>query len=286
MGVHFKENEEKLTMGMIITGGIVIAILVTTLIMYLINSNAQEQVIEGEKIGEVQEATPNSESVSIDIGKTVNEAANELNMSNTDDETTNETTLNAVSKNETKNETKNEKQNNVSQKTTNESNNTAATSANIVENTSNTVEQNESKEETTEEVKFTAPIKGKILREFASDSLVYSETLKEWITHKGVDIQADKTTVVKAAAKGKVTAIKTDPRYGLTVIVTHENGYQTVYANLLTAEYVVQGEEIEEVHTIGTVGNTATFEIADEYHLHFELIKDGEYINPTNCMEF
>ena len=72
----------------------------------------------------------------------------------------------------------------------------------------------------------------------------------------------------------------------MTVIVDHGNGYKTVYANLLTAEYVVEGEEIEQGQTIGTVGNSSSFEISDDYHLHFELIKDGEYLNPCNFMEF
>ena len=148
------------------------------------------------------------------------------------------------------------------------------------ENTEN-VKNNESTE-----IKFIAPVNGEILREFAKDSLVYSDTLEEWITHTGVDIKADKTTVVKAAAKGKVEAIKNDPRYGLTVIISHNDGYKTVYANLLTAEYVVEGEDIEEGQTIGTVGNSSSFEIADDYHLHFELIKDGEYLNPCNFIDF
>ena len=97
---------------------------------------------------------------------------------------------------------------------------------------------------------------------------------------------ANKATVVKSAANGVVYAKKNDPRYGLTVIVNHDNGYQTVYANLLTAEYVVEGENIEAGQTIGTIGNSATFEIADEYHLHFELLKDGTYVNPITYIEF
>ena len=129
-------------------------------------------------------------------------------------------------------------------------------------------------------IKFIEPVKGEIIREFAPDSLVYSETLKEWVTHNGVDIKADKASVVVAACDGKVSAIKNDPRYGLTVIIEHEDGYKTIYANLLTAEYVVEGEEVTAGQTIGTIGNSANFEISDDYHLHFEVIKDGEYINP------
>ena len=105
--------------------------------------------------------------------------------------------------------------------------------------------------------------------------------MKEWITHTAIDIKADKTSVIKSAADGVVRSIVNDPRYGLTVIVEHDDGYETVYSNLLTAEFVVEGEEIKQGQTIGTAGNTASFESNMECHLHFELLKNGEYLNPA-----
>lgn len=270
MGVHFKENEEKITVGMIVVGLIIIAVLVASLVVYLINinaSNKEEIAKEETKTGEVSNTTPRDdfESVSIDIGKSVNEAENELSQ-------------NSVS---------NENKENKSTNTTTKKENSSKNKENTVKNETKAEENNVKEEKTTsEETKFEAPIKGEIIKEFAKDSLVYSNTLEEWVTHNGVDIKADKTSVVKAASKGTVYAIKNDPRYGLTVIVDHGNGYKTVYANLLTAEYVVEGEEIEQGQTIGTVGNSSSFEISDDYHLHFEVIKDGEYLNPCILMEF
>ena len=134
---------------------------------------------------------------------------------------------------------------------------------------------------TENQVTFTKPVDGEIICEYAKDNLVYSETLKEWITHTAIDIKADKTSVIKSAADGVVKSIVNDPRYGLTVIITHDQGYETVYSNLLTAEFVVIGEEVSQEQTIGTAGNTATFESGMECHLHFELLKDGEYLDPT-----
>lgn len=281
MGVHFKENEEKITMGMIISGIIIIGILMASLIVYMLNVNNSKAegdlVTEQSQIGQVEDEDDDFESVSIDIGKTVNEATNELNSNTT---SKNENTTKNASQNTT-----NTTSNTVTQNTTTQNTTTQDTTNTLETNsdtTSNEVEENKENEE----VKFEAPIKGEIIREFAPDSLVYSETLEEWVTHNGVDVKADKTSVVKAAAAGTVFAIKNDPRYGLTVIVNHAGGYKTIYSNLLTAEYVVEGEEIEAGQTIGTVGNTATFEISDDYHLHFELMKDGEYVNPGSCMEF
>lgn len=275
MREYFRNNEEKITMLMIVAGVIIIGVLMTSLIVYLINvnkTNVQGNVIsDSQEIGEKENKDDNFEAVSIDVGKSVNEAANELNES---------------TENSTKTETKNEN------KIVNSSSNTTKNTKEKEENSKNNTSQSQNTTSNTdmetkkEEIKFSAPIKGEILREFASDSLVYSNTLDEWITHNGVDIKADKTSVVKASCKGKVVSIKNDPRYGLTVIVSHEGGYQTLYANLLTAEYVVEGEELEEGQTIGTVGNSAAFEIGDEYHLHFEVSKDGEYLNPCSLMDF
>lgn len=133
---------------------------------------------------------------------------------------------------------------------------------------------------------FIMPVEGEIMREFAKENLVYSQTLDEWVTHLGIDIKADKTTVVKASAKGTVTAIKNDPRYGLTVVIEHTAGFKTVYSNLLTAEYVTIGQIVESGQTLGTVGNTANFEILDEYHLHFEILKNNEKVNPSGYLKF
>lgn len=93
--------------------------------------------------------------------------------------------------------------------------------------------------------------------------------------------KADKTSVIKASADGVVTSILNDPRYGLTVVISHDEGYETIYSNLLTAEFVVEGEEVKQGQTIGTAGNTASFESGMESHLHFEIMQDGKYLNPS-----
>lgn len=253
------EREEKIQRVVIISI-VCVAIVVISLLAYILNTTSENENIGSE---DVQEETSDYESASTQIGKTVEESEEEYetakNISDTTDDTNATDTDNTI-----------------------ESETTNSTDEEDVETNS---EESETVEEA-KEVTFVAPIKGEILREFATDSLVYSDTLKEWITHNGIDIKADKTSVVSAAADGTVYAIKNDPRYGLTVIINHDDGYQTIYSNLLTAEFVVQGEEVTQGQTIGTVGNSAAFEISDDYHLHFELLKDNEYLDPTIYMSF
>ena len=149
-------------------------------------------------------------------------------------------------------------------------------------NVANKVEKKETPTvvETVKDPEFIMPVEGEIVKKYGKDKLIYSETLKEWTTHLGIDIKADKTTVVKSASEGTVKSIKNDPRYGLTVVIEHKNGFSSVYSNLLTAEFVVVGEKVKAGQTIGTVGNTATFEILDDSHLHFEILKDGNSVDP------
>jgi len=144
-------------------------------------------------------------------------------------------------------------------------------------------EQNntEKEQESNQELKFEAPVVGEIAKDFAMETLIYSETLDEWCTHSGIDIKAEKSAVVLASESGTVESIKNDPRYGLTVIISHRDGFKTIYSNLLTTEFVQEGEEVEKGQTIATVGETASFEIADSAHLHFEMYNDGNLVNPT-----
>lgn len=145
-----------------------------------------------------------------------------------------------------------------------------------------TIEQVEQveKEETPKDPTFTMPVDGEIVKHYGKEKLIYSDTLKEWTTHLGIDIKADKTTIVKSSSDGIVKSIKNDPRYGLTVVVEHGNGFSSVYSNLLTAEFVVTGENVKSGQTLGTVGNSATFEVLDDPHLHFEILKDGVAVDP------
>lgn len=155
---------------------------------------------------------------------------------------------------------------------------------NIVENTTvieNVVSNNEIENVEEKNLEFCAPVSGEILKDFARDTLIYSNTLEEWTIHNGIDIKADKMSVVAASESGTIETIKNDPRYGLTITISHGNGFKTIYSNLLTTEFVKEGEVVEKGQTIATVGESSSFEVADEPHLHFEMYKDGELVNPT-----
>ena len=272
--IQRKRNIQKASLNKMLftSGGIVSLLIIVVVVSFFIygNKNAEESKlgqINNDKIASLATEGSNIASqTSSSIGKSVNEAKEESNTVVVVD------TSSEKSKNEV-NQVKNSKET-----SENKSNNTTVKEESKNVNTEKNVAKKETKKS---DPVFSMPVEGDVIKEYAKDKLVYSDTLKEWVTHAGIDIKADKTTIVKASEEGKIKSIKNDPRYGLTVVIEHNNGYSTVYSNLLTAEFVTAGENVKKGQTIGTVGNTATFEISDESHVHFEILKDNVQIDPN-----
>lgn len=264
-----------------ITIGIgVLAVIVIGLLAYSksLNDRVKSESLSSEQITNLVNNISNNESTesaSSEIGRSINEVANELNnMNSVSNVSSNEISSSNTVNNATGNET-NTNNNTVTTSTANQEN------ENITDRNTITEETSSNTEEQKQELSFAKPVEGEIMKDFAKDNLIYSNTLEEWSTHTGIDIKADKTTVVNASEAGTVKSIKNDPRYGLTIVLEHTDGYETVYSNLLTSEFVVEGEKVEKGQALGTVGNTAAFEIADEPHLHFEILKDSVAIDPS-----
>ena len=125
-----------------------------------------------------------------------------------------------------------------------------------------------------------SPLNGQVLTAFAVDRLVYNETMDDWRIHNGVDIAAKPGTTVLAACSGTVLAVEDDPMMGTTVVISHDGGYQTTYANLQPQPTVEAGDTVSAGQIIGTVGTTAKAESAQSPHLHFSVSKDGDAVDP------
>lgn len=261
-----------------IAGGILSISIITFISIFILNGvgGEEQQQIAKFNTSIVNEYQTNmlndtdfdntTEETSSQIGKTVNEVE-ESEASSSEDE-------NTVIQEETEGTTK------YAVNTSNMEENTVKESNASTKQEETAVEEKVEEKEEVKDPEFKRPVEGDIIRAYAKENLVYSATLDEWITHNGIDLAAEKTSVVRASADGTVKSIKNDPRYGLTVVIEHTNGFQTIYSNLLTAEFVEEGEEVKQGDTIATVGNTATFEIADESHLHFEILKNNESLDP------
>ena len=264
-----RNTDSNTNISMIVFATIIVIAIVAFILSYMLYSrklNTQAKTINNtQKISSVAENNmmniiENTEAASSSIGKSVNEMENTVeNTLNTDK--TEKMAINTSNIEKKQTESK--------QTETNQTNN-------------KDISINEEQiEETAKDPSIIKPVEGEKIKDYSKDNLVYSRTLDEWTTHLGIDFAAEKTDIVKAAADGKVKSIKNDPRYGLTVVIEHENGFESIYSSLLTAEFINVGEEVKQGQTIATVGNTARFEISDETHIHFEIKKDGINVDPN-----
>ena len=77
-----------------------------------------------------------------------------------------------------------------------------------------------------------SPLDGTTVTVFSTTELMYDETMADWRTHNGLDIQAAEGDAVKTAASGMVVSIKSDELMGTTVVIEHAGGYTTQYSCL------------------------------------------------------
>ncbi len=102
--------------------------------------------------------------------------------------------------------------------------------------------------------------------------------------HHGIDLSAQngKPFQVLAAAAGKVSKVEDDPLMGKVVEIAADNGYTLYYASLADVS-VKPGESVTQGQPIGTSGLNK-FEAADKNHVHLEIKKDGQDVNPETLL--
>lgn len=131
---------------------------------------------------------------------------------------------------------------------------------------------------------FSMPVEGTVMKGFSAETPVYSKTLEQYVTHLGVDFEAPADAQVRAVDGGTVTAVYEDDSLGITIEITHGDGYVSRYSNLSTAQMVEENDVVERGQVISGVGNSALFETLDPEHLHFELWKDGSPVDPAEYL--
>lgn len=97
--------------------------------------------------------------------------------------------------------------------------------------------------------------------------------------HTGLDFTASTGTPIYAASDAIVEIADAEARgYGNHVVLDHGYGYKTLYGHM--SRFTVKpGQKINRGDIIGYVGNTGT---SSGPHLHYEVIKNGDKINPIN----
>jgi murein DD-endopeptidase MepM/ murein hydrolase activator NlpD len=98
--------------------------------------------------------------------------------------------------------------------------------------------------------------------------------------HSGIDIGASAGTPIHAADAGVVSFEGWGGGYGNVIIVTHGNGYSTLYAHM-SGFAVGSGVSVSRGQAIGYEGSTG---FSTGPHLHFEIRLNGAYQNPLSYL--
>ncbi|MCX7657027.1 MAG: LysM peptidoglycan-binding domain-containing M23 family metallopeptidase [Treponemataceae bacterium] len=124
---------------------------------------------------------------------------------------------------------------------------------------------------------FIMPIKGRISSPYGWREDPFTGDRR---FHAAIDIVAPLGTPVPASREGRVAAVGFNMVYGNYVILSHDGGYQTMYAHLDSVR-VQKGQSLSQGAIIGTVGTTG---YSTGPHLHFGVFKNGQAINPLSVL--
>ncbi|MDQ0258093.1 murein DD-endopeptidase MepM/ murein hydrolase activator NlpD [Evansella vedderi] len=123
------------------------------------------------------------------------------------------------------------------------------------------------------------PAEGRISSHFGNRK----DPFTRWTAfHSGTDIAAPLNTPIYAAADGRVTLAGWHGGYGNTIKIDHYGTYETLYAHLNKIE-VEHGDEVKKGDVIGRMGTTGR---STGVHLHYEIKRKGEYVDPYLYMTF
>lgn len=133
---------------------------------------------------------------------------------------------------------------------------------------------------------FVAPIAGTVVKAHDLETPVFSQTLGEWKVHTGIDISCEDGAEVFASEAGTVSKLFNDPLMGYTVEITHADDFVTRYSNLKADSGIELkvGDTIKSGDRIGVVGDSSVSELAEESHLHFEMLLKDVKVNPMDYL--
>lgn len=138
----------------------------------------------------------------------------------------------------------------------------------------------------TKPISFELPMKdASLLKGFSDTEIQYNKTLNQWEAHKSCDLVASDLSVF-AVESGTITAIENNFAFGTIVTITHRDGFVSTYASLADNVPVKKGDTVTKGQKIGEASDTAENESSEGKHLHFEMFKNGNRVDPSNYISF
>ncbi len=110
----------------------------------------------------------------------------------------------------------------------------------------------------------------------------HNTTLDSYYVHKGVDFTAEVGTNVLAVEDGVVESVyKDDLLVGTQIVIDHGDGMKSVYCFITETEGLKAGDTVKKGDVIATVAEPSGMEYKQGAHLHFEMLKNNESVDPS-----
>lgn len=128
------------------------------------------------------------------------------------------------------------------------------------------------------------PVLGNVIMPYSMDTTIYFKTLGLYRCNPGIMLQAPVGTEVVSIWHGQVTDIRETKEYGTMITVNLGSGYQMIYGQLEDVRVVV-GDEVYKDTILGRVAEPTAYYQLEGSHAFFEMLKDGEPINPYDVLQ-
>ena len=131
---------------------------------------------------------------------------------------------------------------------------------------------------------LTWPASGAVIMGYSMDQTVFFQTLEQYKYNPAMIISGEVGETITASAAGIVTDIAETAQTGTTVSLDMGNGYTAVYGQL-TDVALSAGDYVNAGEKIGNLSEPTKYYSIEGPNLYFEILKDGEPVDPMNYME-
>ena len=128
------------------------------------------------------------------------------------------------------------------------------------------------------------PASGAVIMGYSMDQTVFFQTLEQYQYNPALIVAGETGETISASAAGIVTEIEQTAQTGTTVTLDMGNGYSAVYGQLKEVPVAV-GDYVGAGDTVGYLSEPTKYYSVEGPNLYFEVLKDGEPVDPMNYME-
>ena len=128
------------------------------------------------------------------------------------------------------------------------------------------------------------PVDGNVILSYSMDQTVYFSTLDQYKYNPAMIISGEVGDEVLAAAEGEITSIETTAQTGTTITMNLGNGYKLVYGQVKEV-CVHEGDRVAAGDVLGYVSEPTKYYSVEGPNLYFQLLKDGEAVDPLHYLD-